>query len=170
MWSIKIVNTKLGILLHKNDHVKRKFWFFLKFSNAELTKRILSKIGLIFLKMILLYEYWEQLLLLIFFDNFWFGIPIFCKKGPNFCQVGIPPFQKTYKPSLHLVFFRQKPNHPDYFYPMLILHNRSHASKNPAYLGIIFFLQGDKKHVVTRFKSGPKHDSPLVRSRTLKTI
>ena len=31
----------------------------------------------------------------LFFNNFNFCTPLFCKNSPNFCQLGILPFQKT---------------------------------------------------------------------------
>ena len=51
----------------------------------------MSKIVLIFLKMIFFEEYWiiRTNLVLTFLDNFTFWTTLFCKNGPNF-YLGIP--------------------------------------------------------------------------------
>ena len=43
-----------------------------------------------------------------FFDNFNFWTPLFCKNGPNFCQISIPPFQKALKFSFKSSHFYAK--------------------------------------------------------------
>ena len=79
---------KSGWFCLKVTRLKGNFWFFemkeevknmAKFEKNR--KKTWTNIGL-----------GEQLFLMTFFDNFNFWTPLFCKIGPNFCQLEIPPF------------------------------------------------------------------------------
>ena len=65
----------------------------------------------------------EQVLLWTLFDSFNFWTPLFCKNGANFWQLGITPFQKTFKLLLNLVSYVE-------FVPFFILRFLVKVTKN----------------------------------------
>ena len=71
-----------------------------------------------------------------FFDNINFWTTLFCKNGPNFRQLGIPSIKKHQQFLLNLLTFKQIL--PKFVYPLLLLHNQSHA--NVPILPYVFFV------------------------------
>ena len=63
-----------------------------------------------------------------FIANFNFWTTLFCKNGPNFCHLCIPPFQKNVNFSLNLVTFRE--NRPDFIYRKVASLNTSRFEAN----------------------------------------
>ena len=137
LWCINIGYTKLGWFLPKMWPSQRFVldilkWKWLKWLKMDFPGQFtVSKID--FSEKWFYYKdffgFREQLLVLKFFDTFNFWTPLFCKNGPSFCLLGIPPFQKTSEFSLILVIYLAK------FFAILMFNIQSHATLG---LGIHF--------------------------------